>query len=753
MLRFIGFLLLVLLGTGLVLWMANLLPGANTEETAPDDERSKGQSTKFTIKPDEGVPLLNVVHPPPLPSPSARSFDDPISIPNASIALKKRQDISFSVDGKLEEIHVTYGTRVRKGQLLAKLDQKVAEIEVIAAGMKADDQTQILAAEFAYRAAKQAVETDNAAGKAVSEETKKLNRLREQKAEQDVLAAKNQQLIAREELEQKKRQLALYRVYSDVPGVVTLVTRKQGESLRGGETLVHIDNLDHLEIEGGLEMQQGRRVKAGMRILVEPEVRVGSNRELREHTGTVTSLALTPDGRFLISGSDDQTVRFWDWRTRTTPTVVLHDDAPQREIYAVACSPIMEDSPQQERTYLMLAAGAGGKARLWSVTIDAKGRCVKNNVKELGANREGHKGAVRSVAFSPDGRWCATGGEDRHIMVWDVESAKFRYRIRATDDKSATAHRGAVTALHFTADADRFAHLISSSTTDKTLKKWKLDTDKAALLWEKGGRTGDVAQLGVSADGQRALFEVDQELRILDLNEGNTLGFFHNPQQGHFSALALFSPSGKSVLTVSAGGRLQLLAVPATPEQRQFFREGYEKGFRANAPVVFGAFSNVIAPAGLLALPAQVGLSNHRPKPAPADRETTAFDVVRMIWTDDPEESRHELPQLWPLYGYELLHLGTPDASAVTCGAFSADEKFLFTAGADKVIRIWRTPEDQDQTRPLEAVVTYVADKVDSITGLVQIRAELQNPQDPARRLKPGDRVNLTVYPEAVAEK
>ncbi len=753
MFRFIGFLLLVLLGTGLVLWMANLLPGANPEETVPDDDPSKGPGKKITLQADGGVSLDKVVHPPPLPSPSARSFDDPISIPNASVALKKRQDISFRVDGKVGQIYVSYGTRVRKGQLLAKLDEELIAMQVDVAETKAKDESSVNGARLAYDAASETVANDSKLAVGVAEEQRKINLLRKLKALEDWRGAQSQQLVAKMEFEQKRHELHLHRVYSEVSGVVTLVTRKQGESLRAGETLIHIDNLDHLEIEGGLEMQQGRRVKAGMRVLVEPEIRVGSNRELREHTGTVTSLALTPDGRFLISGSDDQTVRFWDWRTRTTPTVVLHDDAPQREIYAVACSPIMEDSREQERTYLILAAGAGGKARLWSVKIDAKGRCVKNQVKELGDNRDGHKGAIRSVAFSPDGRWCATGGEDRHILVYDVDSAKFRYRIRATDDPRATAHRGAVTALHFTADADRFAHLVSSSTTDKTLKKWKLDTDKAALIWEKGGRTGDVAQLGVSADGQRALFEVDQELRILDLNEGSTLGLFHNPQQGHFSALALFSPSGKSVLTVSAGGRLQLLAVPATPEQRQFFREGYEKGFRANAPVVFGAFSNVIAPTGLLALPAQVGLSTYRPKPAPADTGTTAFDVVRMIWTDDPEESQHELPQLWPLYGYELLHLGTPDASAVTCGAFSADEKFLFTAGADKVIRIWRTPEDQEQTRPLEAVVTYVADKVDSITGLVQIRAELQNPQDPARRLKPGDRVNLTVYPEAVAEK
>ena len=97
-----------------------------------------------------------------------------------------------------------------------------------------------------------------------------------------------------------------------------------------------------------------------------------------------------------------------------------------------------------------------------------------------------------------------------------------------------------------------------------------------------------------------------------------------------------------------------------------------------------------------------------------------------------------------------MRHLELPPASEVVCGAFAPDESVLFTAGKDKVIRVWRTPPVEELQSPLEAKIAYLASQVTvaSGTGQVQIRAELDNPTDPNRRLDPGTRVNLTIYPE-----
>jgi WD40 repeat protein len=110
------------------------------------------------------------------------------------------------------------------------------------------------------------------------------------------------------------------------------------------------------------------------------------------------------------------------------------------------------------------------------------------------------------------------------------------------------------------------------------------------------------------------------------------------------------------------------------------------------------------------------------------------------------------VPQLWTLDGAEARHLVVPDASTVTCGAFAPDESLAFTAGADKVIRVWEMPSDSELRQPLEAMVTFVGNQVESGTSMVRIRAEFENPSDPARRLMPGTRVNLTLYPESAVK-
>jgi WD40 repeat protein len=124
---------------------------------------------------------------------------------------------------------------------------------------------------------------------------------------------------------------------------------------------------------------------------------VASGREVRSltgHTNTVRSVAFSPDGRLLASGSDDRTIKLWEVATgREVRT--LKDPL---DVTSVAFSPDGR----------LLASGSY-TIKLWEV---ATGSLVRTLT--------GHTHWVWSVAFSPDGRLLASGSSDGTIRLWDI---------------------------------------------------------------------------------------------------------------------------------------------------------------------------------------------------------------------------------------------------------------------------------------------------------------------------------------------
>ncbi len=132
-------------------------------------------------------------------------------------------------------------------------------------------------------------------------------------------------------------------------------------------------------------------------------------RLLAGHSGKVHGLAFSPDGRLLADGSA-ATANIWDARTgRLLRRLRIQWVYPSFEFYAVAFSP---DSR-------MLATGSGGngnkpfQVKLWSI---ASGKLLRT--------MNGHRGQIRSVAFSPDGRTLLSASYDATIRHWDVATGK-----------------------------------------------------------------------------------------------------------------------------------------------------------------------------------------------------------------------------------------------------------------------------------------------------------------------------------------
>ena len=116
-----------------------------------------------------------------------------------------------------------------------------------------------------------------------------------------------------------------------------------------------------------------------------------------------------------------------------------------------------------------------------------------------------HKGSVRAVAFSPDGQIVATGGDDKVVRLWDASGQ--------TLPRELPGHLSAILCLAFSPNGQ----ILASSSWDGTIRLWNLD-DEAATCRTLEGHSMWVSSIAFSEDG-RTLFSGsgDHKLKIWDI--------------------------------------------------------------------------------------------------------------------------------------------------------------------------------------------------------------------------------------------
>jgi WD40 repeat protein len=394
---------------------------------------------------------------------------------------------------------------------------------------------------------------------------------------------------------------------------------------------------------------------------------------LTGHEAAVLSVAISPDGRLIASGSRDNTIRLWDVSTRRAVGSPLtgHTD----RVYSVAFSP--------DGT-LLASASKDGTVRLW----DMSGAPV-------GQPLTGHEGAVWSVAFSPDGQTLASGSTDGTVIVWDVSSGEMVM-------PPLTGHTDEVYTVAFSPDGK----LIASAGADMTIILWDAETG-TPVHDPLGGHEDWIFSVAFSPDGQMlASGSADNTIRLWDVTSGLPVG---SPLQGHTNWVrqVTFSPDGTRLISASVDRTVRVWDVASGASLLTLAGHDNELWSVAAAPdgvtvVSGGADSRVIVWNTQSQYPLLRRLTGHTNQVA-----SVAYSPDGRLIASGGGASNGAGPdttvRLWDAATGDLLKTLTGHEGTVFGVTFSPDGRLIASASADSTIRLWDAATGDPVGLPFEA--------------------------------------------------
>lgn len=206
------------------------------------------------------------------------------------------------------------------------------------------------------------------------------------------------------------------------------------------------------------------------------------SRLLLGHSGPVYSTSFSPDRNFLLTCSEDATIRLWSLQTWTNLVCYKGHMFP---VWDVTFSP---------HGYYFASCGHDRTARIWATEYHQPLRIFS-----------GHVSDVDCIEFHPNSHYVATGSSDRSVRLWDVANgACVRFM---------TGHKGSIHCLAFSNDG-RF---LATAGSDHSILVW--DIAHGHLLAELKGHSDTIYTMRFSRDGNiLATGGLDCSVKLWDVN-------------------------------------------------------------------------------------------------------------------------------------------------------------------------------------------------------------------------------------------
>ena len=369
------------------------------------------------------------------------------------------------------------------------------------------------------------------------------------------------------------------------------------------------------------------------------------------HSGLISSVTFSPDGKQVLTGSQDKTARLWD---RASGKLIRTFEGHSSYIDSVAFSPDGK---------LVLTGSQDKTARLWDVASGQEIRVLN-----------GHTSRIFSVAFSPDGKQVLTGSFDKTVRLWDVASGK--------ENRTFGGGTSQVQSVAFSPDGKQ----VLAGSVDRTARLWDTATGREIRTFQGGNGIVSI----FSPDGKKVckgsrLFDVASGREILALQLEKPLfirGRGPDPAaKAPENPLTLMPDRYKAALGARAGPAAK--KAPQKPAVKRDPRPP-ARGARAGPP------ARAKVPPFPVVRP-EVGVRSAAFSPD-GRQLVTASPGMALLWdaTTGKEIARYE------------GHSGS-----VHGVAFSPDGTHILTGGADRTARLFATAGGND-SRTLQGLADTV---------------------------------------------
>ena len=458
------------------------------------------------------------------------------------------------------------------------------------------------------------------------------------------------------------RQWVAWAVWATVVGMSAALVRGQGtHTARLVVQLGHSSRLSSVAIS-----PDGRYVITGAEDNSAVLWEAGTGRELRhfrEHSRAVTAVAFSADGRNVLTGSADGTAKLWN---AASGDLVRVFDNKSVAISTLAFAPM--------DAYLV-TGDEHGAIVWWDISTGQEVRRV-----------EGRGRGLKSLAISRDGHYLLTGDFDGLVRLWNSGTG---IEIRRFDGSRET-----VACVAFSPDGTK----VLASGWDGIVRLWNRDSGAELLHLHAHGAI--VFSATFTPDGRNILMDDgDNSAGLWDTSNGNELRRFTGHQSTVRSVVS--SADGHILLTGSWDGTAKLWDVAGGKQLRTF--EGWADGVNS---VAVSATGHLISTGGW---DHTATIWNTTPGQVPLRLEGHTSGILSVALSQDDKlvltGSADHTARLWDTSSGAELHRFEGHTGAVLSVTFSLDHKMVLTGSEDGTARLW----DAASAHPLLEVLGHTA--------------------------------------------